>query len=207
MRASSHICPTQSCVWVTMMAKYLRSPSETETSIIKSYFFFEHIFLGNPISRTYLYQWHAFTNWACWDWSSVTGVICECEIVQESDGATASAGDVYLNEMFCLGTWQPCFCAGCIGDWRIMGSECVIWVEMSDPSSLCELSECLQLSSGLELPLVKGRGKGGYLLTLCDTQVWRPRGIALGLQFIVLIKERIRGNWKREKDMRKGNFP
>ena len=60
--------------------------------------FFECKFLRNLTSRTYLCHWYAFTSWARWDWNTVTGVICECETVWESDGAKASADDAYILE-------------------------------------------------------------------------------------------------------------
>ena len=48
----------------------------------------------------------------------------------------------------------------------------------------------------------------GYLLTLCDIQVWKPRGPALGDWAMVLIcGARIRRGWTGEKEMRKGSFP
>lgn len=129
-------------------------------------------------------------------------------------GVIACAGDIYLNTMVWLGMWKLCFCAGCIGViWGIM--RCWnVWVEVWSElkciicPQFCELNECLQCSSGFQPRLVKGISKWDYLLTLCGTLVGRPKGFALGIWAMVLIlKERIRRDWKWEEEMRKENFP
>lgn len=156
----------------------LSPPSDLDLNYLPWCYFIEHS-CWNLVSKTYLCGRHTLAAGAHW------GCRCpECEAVgKEGSWVTACAGGVYLNTCCDWRRWELCFCAGLggCGVREQRGWTCNLgWNSWSFLSpEFCGLSECLQLSSMSQLPLLNGLDKGVYLWTAsdaleCKAKWWPP---------------------------------